>query len=182
MEAWAHRVRVLGKISQQHPQSTYAVLGMSLQLEWQYLQITVPEVGTLMSTIEEAIREKFFPALFGGEEINSKFRQILGHSVKHGGLVIPNARLSAEIAYNTSKADSGELVDYILGGSALNYVGHRACVCKASLAAREAKMHIKLVELVRRKELAGDQERNRLYSATSNGAWLISLLHRLNVT
>ena len=51
VEAWAHRVRVLGKISQQHPQESYAGLGMSLQLEWQYLQRTIPGVGTLMGPI-----------------------------------------------------------------------------------------------------------------------------------
>ena len=33
VEAWAHGVRVLGKISQIHPQSPYAGLGMPLQLE-----------------------------------------------------------------------------------------------------------------------------------------------------
>ena len=68
---------------------------------------------------------KFFPALFGGEDINTNFGQTLGHSVKHGGLGIPDPNLSAESAYNTSKADSRELVDSLLGGSALNYVGHR---------------------------------------------------------
>ena len=57
-----------------------------------------------MGPIEEALREKFFPALFGGEEINTDFRKILGHSVKHRGLGIPDPRLSAESAYNTSKA------------------------------------------------------------------------------
>ena len=51
MEAWVHRVRVLGKISRRQPQSDYDGLGMSLQLEWKYLQRTVPEVGTLMGTI-----------------------------------------------------------------------------------------------------------------------------------
>ena len=61
-----------------------------MQLEWQYLQSTVPRVGTLIGPIEESIREKFFPALFGGEEINANFRKILGHSVKHGGLGIPD--------------------------------------------------------------------------------------------
>ena len=34
VEAWAHGVRVLGDISQRHHQSVYAILGMSLQLEW----------------------------------------------------------------------------------------------------------------------------------------------------
>ena len=65
---------------------------MSLQLEWQFLQRTVPRVGTLMDPIEEALREKFFPALFGGEEITDEFWKILGHRVKHGNLGIPNPR------------------------------------------------------------------------------------------
>ena len=79
-----------------------------------------------MGPVEEALIEEFFLALFGGEEINANFRKILGQSVKHGRLVIPDPRLSAESAYNTSKATSGELVHSLLGGSALNHVGHGA--------------------------------------------------------
>ena len=59
-----------------------------------------------MGPIEEAIREKYFPSLFGGEEIDTDFRKILGHGVKHDGLGIPDPRQSAECAYNTSKATS----------------------------------------------------------------------------
>ena len=73
-----------------------------------------------MGPIEEAIREKFFPTLFGEEEINTNFQQILGYSVKHCGLGILDPQLSAESSYNTSKAASGELVDSLLEGSALN--------------------------------------------------------------
>ena len=124
VEAWAHGVMVLGKIARRHPQLAYAGLGILLQLEWQYLQRTVPGVGTMTGPIEEALREKFFPALFGGEEINANFRKILGHNVKQGGLGIPEPWLSAESAYNTSKAASTELVDSLLGGSILNGVGH----------------------------------------------------------
>ena len=144
--------------------------------------MTVPGVGTLMGPIEEALREKFFPTLFGGEEINTDFRKALGHSVKHGGLCIPDPRMSAESAYNTSKADSGELVDYLLGGSVLNYVGHRACVHKASLMARRTKMSLDMGEVFRRKHLVGGQERNRLHRATRNGSWLSAIPHRLNAT
>ena len=106
VEAWAHGVIVLDKIARQHPQSAYAGLGMLLQSECQYLQRAVPGVGTLMGPIEEALREKFFSSLFGGEEITSDSRKILGHSIKHGSLGIPDPRLSAECAYNTSKAAS----------------------------------------------------------------------------
>ena len=48
-----------------------------------------------MGPIEEALREKFFPMIFGGENINADSCKILGHSVKHGGLGIPDPRLSA---------------------------------------------------------------------------------------
>ena len=68
VETWAHRVRVLGKISQRHPQSDYSRLGILLQSKWQYLQKTFPVVGTLVGPIEEAIREKFFSALSGGAD------------------------------------------------------------------------------------------------------------------
>ena len=60
-----------------------------------------------MGPIEEALREKFFLTLFRGEEINTKFRKILGHCVKYGGLGILDPRLSEESAYNTSKAANG---------------------------------------------------------------------------
>ena len=44
-----------------------------MQLEWEYLQRTVPVVITLMGPIEETLREKFSSALFWGEEINADF-------------------------------------------------------------------------------------------------------------
>ena len=103
-----------------------------------------------MGPIEEALREKFFPSLFGGEEITANFRKILGHSVKHGGLGISDPRLSAKSAYNASKVASKELVDSILGGSVLNYVGHRACVHKASQTARLRKNSVELSKLFKR--------------------------------
>ena len=42
-----------------------------------------------MGPIGGALREKFFPALFGWEDINADFRKILGHSINHGRLGIP---------------------------------------------------------------------------------------------
>ena len=180
VDAWAHGVRVLGNISQRHPQLDYSGLWMSLQLEWQYLQRTAPVVGTLMGPIEEALREKFFHVLFGGEEINSDFRKILCHSVKHGSLGIPDLWLSTDSVYNTSKAAIGELVDSLLGRTALKYVGHRACVCGASVGLNKERTNVEMAELARQKELVGGQNGNRLRRATRNGAWLSAVPHRLN--
>ena len=71
VEAWAHMVRTLAKISKWYLQSAYFGLGVLLQLEWQYLQRTVPGISSMMGTIEDALREAFFLALFGGEEVSA---------------------------------------------------------------------------------------------------------------
>ena len=149
-----HNIRVLGKVSQRHPKSAYSVLGMSLQLEWQYLQRNFPGFGTLMGSIEGAKREKCFHTLFWGKEINADFRKVLGHRVKHVGLGILDSRLSAESAYNTSKADSEELIDSLLVGSSLNYVGHKACIHGASVSARKNRKNVEMSEIARQKDLA----------------------------
>ena len=90
--------------------------------------------------------------------------------------------MSADSAYNTSKVASGELVDSLLGGNALNYVGHRAFVRGASATARRERKHVELAELAIQKELAGDQERNLLHRATRNGACLSAVPHCLHST
>ena len=182
VETWAHGVRVLGKIARQQPQLDYSGLGMSLLLDWQNLQRTVPIVGTLVGPIEEALREKLFPPLFVGEEMNTDFRKNLGHSVKHDGLGIPYPQLSAESAHNTSKAASGELIDSMLGVTVLNYVGHRAYVRWASARVGKERKHVELEKLARHKDLAGCQERNSLHRATRNGAWLSAVPYCLNCT
>ena len=113
-----------------------------------------------MGPIEQSQRETFSPALFGGEYINTYFRKILGHNVNCFGL---GPWSSAEIAYNTSNSNSGELVEYILGGTSLNYVGHKDGVRGANEGARKEWKYVEMVELARQKEMAGGQDRNRLH-------------------
>ena len=70
----------------------------------------------------------------------------------------------------------------LLGGSVLNYVGHRACIHKASQSARLSKRVVDLSELFKRQEQAGGQEKNRLHRATRNGSWLSAVPHHLSGT
>ena len=89
--------------------------------------------------------------------------------MNHGGLGIPDPQLSRESAYNTSKASNGGLVESLLGGSALNYIGHRECARGESLVARKERNHVELGELAKQNGLDGYQERNRLHRATRKG-------------
>ena len=84
------------------------------------------------------------------------------------------------IIYNNPKAPSGELVDYLLGGTTLNYIGHRACVHKASAGVRKERKHVDMTDLARKKELEGGQERNLTHRATVNGTWVSTVPHILN--
>ena len=66
VEAWAHGVRVLGKISRQHPPVGLRRLGNVVATQVAVPAKYCPGFGTLIGPIEEALREKFIPAIFGG--------------------------------------------------------------------------------------------------------------------
>ena len=77
---------------------------------------------------------------------------------------------------------SGELVDSLLEDTALNYVGHRACIRGTSAGARRERKKVEMADLGIQKDLAGSQEGNRIHRATRNGTWISTLPHRLNGT
>ena len=139
---------------------------MLLQIEWKYLQSTVTGVGTLMGPIEDALREAFFPEIFRGKDVSANFSETLGRSMKRGGLGIPDSCLSAEHVYNTSKAASKVLVGSLLGGTNLNYVAHKASVCRSSAYGQKQQEFSYIEALTRRKELADGAGLNRLRRAT----------------
>ena len=72
------------------------------------------------------------------------------------------------------------MVESILGGSVLNYVGHKVCVRKASQMARRTKMSVELAKIFKQQNKARGQERHRLHRATRNGAWMRAVPHHLN--
>ena len=75
-----------------------------------------------MGPIEDELRDALFLTLFVGEEVSANLREILGHSMKHGGLGIPDPQFLVERVYNTYKAASEVLVGSFLGGTNFNYV------------------------------------------------------------
>ena len=118
----------IAKVAKRHPQIFYAGLGMLLQLEWEYLQRKVQGVGSLTEFLEAALVEAFFCALFEGEEVNDGLREILGHSVKHGGLGIPEPRRKSVWVHETSVTRCEALLDSLVGVSDQNYVRNWSCV------------------------------------------------------
>ena len=136
--------------------------------------------GTLKGTIEDALIEAFFPAILGGEDVSADLIEILGHSVKRGGLDIPDLRLLVKSEYNTSKAASEVLVGSLLGGTDLNYVDIKACAHRLSADGRKQRKYLGISALTIRKDMVYGSSLNRLCGETNNGAWLTSFIRRLN--
>ena len=61
VEAWKFRVRPLAMVAHRFPQTAYAGLTKSIQLEWQYLQRAVPDLAETFAPVEIALREAFCP-------------------------------------------------------------------------------------------------------------------------
>ena len=180
MEAWSPMIHTLAKISKRHPQSDYAGLGVSIQIKWQYLQITVPGIGTMVVSIEEYPRETLSPALCGKKEVGENFHKILGHSVNCDDLGILDPHMELEHAYSTSKVRFGDMVGYLLGGTKLNYVCHSICAHNDSVESNKEREQKDLSDLGRHKEGVGGQESNHLNRETSNRDWLNTVPHCLN--
>ena len=66
----------------------------------------------------------------------------------------------AECAYNISKAASEVLLDSLLGGTNLNYIAHKGCVCRESADGQKKRDFWETQVLTRRKELADGEGLN----------------------
>ena len=70
------------------------------------------------------------------------------------------------------------MLDSLLGGTNLNYVGHRAYICREIMGTRKERKHVDMAELARQNELSGGQEIYRLHRAPGNGARFSAVTHK----
>ena len=75
----------------------------------------------------------------GGEDVRYDLREILDHSVKLGGLGIPDPWLFVERAYNTSKVPREVLVVSFIEGINFNYVDNKYCIRRSSVDAQKQR-------------------------------------------
>jgi hypothetical protein len=176
---WAAAVRTLANFAPRYPQAAYAGMAMSLQAEWQYLQRTVPGAGEKMGPIEEALKEHFLPALFGGK-VDADLRELVGHSVRNGGLGLPDPTLTAARNHETSVSCCVELTDSLLEGIELDCAEHYKCCRASSESARLRKEAEQQKALMARMAAANPLLRGWLDRSQLAGAWITAVPNRLN--
>ena len=72
------------------------------------------------------------------------------------------------------------LVESLLGGLDIKYIGHRSCIRKDISRTRKARDREESSVLVKRKAEVGVQEKVQLERATRSGSWLTVMPHQLN--
>jgi hypothetical protein len=68
IDGWISSAETLAKVAKRYPQTAYAGLTRSLQMEWQYTLRVVPEVVAQFERVKSALVDSFLPILFGLEE------------------------------------------------------------------------------------------------------------------
>jgi len=63
IQQWVRGIKRLTQVAPHFPQTVLAGLTKSLQLEWQYLQHVVPEIGEALAPIELVITDTFLPTI-----------------------------------------------------------------------------------------------------------------------
>jgi hypothetical protein len=184
IQQWVDGVEKLAKVARRFPQTAYAGLAKSLQMEWTYLQRVMPGLEDVLDPIEDAIKSSFLPALFGEDEPNlTDLRAQLALSVKKAGLGVPIPRETACSNHEASKGITKVLTKSLVEGSDLNTVAYserassvrRECR-KARLKDEDRKLGL-IIDSSSSKQVARRMER-----AKETGAWLTATPDRLNGT
>jgi len=174
VEDWKFGIERLAAAAVRYPQTAYTGLNRSLQCEWQYISRVVEGAEQYLEPLEEAIREEFLPALLGVDktEIDDDMRNLIAHSVKNGGMAIPNPVEAAPLLYKSSVEASSVLVEALRSGGSLNQTAHRECVRQAGKSAKQARLATEKANLDEMKRRATRRDKKRLERISGTGAFL----------
>ena len=183
IDAWAQGVKDLAMVAKKHPQSAYAGLTKSFQMEWQYAQRVLPGIGHLFASVEKALAEDFLPALLGAsvEEV-AKMRALLALPVKFAGLGVPDPTKTADGCYMASRGCTKVLADSIRDGSDLDVRGYCRDVKKARREIVNIKKEENGIAWLHYKTGRSPRQKQRLERACKSGIWLTMMPSRYNGT
>ena len=137
---WVDCVKRLSDVAKVQPQAAHAAVSRSLQFEWSFLQLVIPNCATAFVPLRDAIHHQFYPAVLGGPV--SEFEvQLFDLPARAGGLGILDPVESASVAFSSSLQSSAVLRTAISGQAEFSPTAHldvlNAVRCEASAAREE---------------------------------------------
>ena len=177
VEKWVALIGKLADIAVDHPQAAYTAVTRSVQCEWQYVQRTVVGCGPWFAPIEQALVERFLPALLRLEHVSPELRQLYALPVKFGGLGLPDPTCTADAAYATSCAATAHLCEAIRGVQPLRLPEHQEVMrrARADHKAQKDKVCETAQAAVLAKLSEEQQQAVKRAVAHKTGAWLSAM-------
>ena len=125
IKEWDTGIETLSCITKQYPQTAYAGLVKSLQMEWMYLQCILPGIEDIMAPLEEAIQKIFLPALFEEPEASlTALRPLMCLGVGKADLGVPDPRDTVKANLLALQSITIFLVDSLATRTPLNTVAY----------------------------------------------------------
>ncbi|KAL7451366.1 hypothetical protein ACHAXS_000248 [Conticribra weissflogii] len=140
VKTWFEGIKTLMNVAISFPQTAYVGMAMSLQVEWQYVCRVVPDITMDLAPVKTTIRLDFLPALVGGSTSitsDDNFCQLLGHSIKMGGIGIDNPTLVADRLFAASKSATSILVNNLVISTNFLVEAHCSMILQASAQLRK---------------------------------------------
>ena len=102
MDEWTKDIDALVEIARSEPQLAYTAYVFGTSRRWQFVCRTTPGVSAAMEKLEEIVRGKLIPAIFGGRIISDDLRKVFRLPARLGGLGLLNPVEEAEHEYQNS--------------------------------------------------------------------------------
>jgi len=116
VQKWVDQVEVLAQIAATQPHAAHSAFTLGLRHRWTYLQRTMAPLHNFLQPLEDAIRNRFIPALLGETSnyaISDLQRDLYALPARLGGLSIDNPVIQAKHKYQESLELSQSLKDLI---------------------------------------------------------------------
>jgi len=115
VEKWLQQLLCLAEIARTQPQAAHAAFTHGLRSRWSFGQRTLEGLGAHMQPMEDAIRRKFLPKLFGEEklDLSDDQRALLALPARLGGMGIDNPAADAPSKYADSQEFTGPMVQLL---------------------------------------------------------------------
>ncbi|KAL7478613.1 hypothetical protein ACHAW6_004434 [Cyclotella cf. meneghiniana] len=165
------------------PHSTYAGLVSCLMAEWQYICCIVPNIAPFLEPIEDVLRTKFLPVIFGPNiAIDNDLRTLLALRVKTSGVAIQNPTLIANLLFCTSQDATSFLSGFLLHNKPMCTHHHHSTVHTIAASSQKEQCDGKNAFFQALLECLPQKVEKCFKRAGSTGAWLSAILDRFSST
>ena len=142
VSGWVKDVEELALIAKDEPQLAYSAYIKGMSHRWTYVQRTIGDISHLFKPLEQAISQKFIPAMLG-REVSETYRDIFALPIRLGGLGIANPVTTSDSEYRASTAISSQFTDLIL---------QQVC-CTAQLDRKTIKAKVAVIKQAKESQL-----------------------------